>query len=64
MGALLALCAATTSEVQGGDYYQPDRMTGLRGHPTKVRSSDKSYDTTVAAKLWTVSEELTDVQYL
>jgi NAD(P)-dependent dehydrogenase (short-subunit alcohol dehydrogenase family) len=64
MGALPALYAATSADVEGGDYFQPDRMMGFRGHPVKVRSSEQSYDTAVSAKLWAVSEELTSVQYL
>ncbi|MBN1887295.1 MAG: SDR family oxidoreductase [Thermoflexales bacterium] len=63
MGALPALYAATAPDVRGGDYYGPGGWRGLRGYPTKVRSSDSSYDTAVAAKLWTVSEELTGVRY-
>jgi NAD(P)-dependent dehydrogenase (short-subunit alcohol dehydrogenase family) len=63
IGALPALYAATAPDVQGGDYYAPDGRLELRGYPTKVRSSDRSYDTAVAARLWTVSEELTDVRY-
>jgi NAD(P)-dependent dehydrogenase (short-subunit alcohol dehydrogenase family) len=63
MGALPTLYAATAPDVQGGDYYGPGGWQGLRGYPTKVQSSDSSYDTAVAAKLWTVSEELTGVRY-
>lgn len=63
MGALPTLYAATAPDVQGGSYYGPGSWGGLRGYPVKVRSSDRSYDTTVAAKLWTVSEELTGVRY-
>jgi len=63
MGALPALYAATAPDVQGGDYYGPDGWQELRGYPTKVRSSDRSYDPAVAAKLWTISEELTGVRY-
>ena len=63
MGALPALYAAAAPDVQGGDYYGPNGWLGLRGHPIKVPSSDSSYDTVVAAKLWTVSEELTGVRY-
>jgi NAD(P)-dependent dehydrogenase (short-subunit alcohol dehydrogenase family) len=63
MGALPTLYAATAPDVQGGDYYGPRSWGGLRGYPTKVQSSGRSYDTTVAAKLWTASEELTGVQY-
>jgi NAD(P)-dependent dehydrogenase (short-subunit alcohol dehydrogenase family) len=63
MGALPALYAATAPDVQGGDYYGPDGWFELRGHPTKVQSSDRSHDAAVAAKLWAVSEELTGVRY-
>jgi hypothetical protein len=63
MGALPTLYAATAPDVQGGDYYGPRGWPELRGYPTKVRSSDSSHDAAVAAKLWTVSEELTGVQY-
>lgn len=63
MGALPALYAATAPDVQGGDYYGPRGWQELGGYPTKVQSSKNSYDTAVAAKLWTVSEELTGVRY-
>jgi NAD(P)-dependent dehydrogenase (short-subunit alcohol dehydrogenase family) len=63
MGALPALYAATAPDVQGGDYYGPSGWQELRGYPTKVHSSDRSYDMTVAARLWEVSEKLTGVRY-
>ena len=63
MGALPALYAAIAPDVQGGDYYGPGGWLELRGYPTKVQSSARSHDRAVAARLWTVSEELTDVQY-
>jgi NAD(P)-dependent dehydrogenase (short-subunit alcohol dehydrogenase family) len=63
MGALPTLYAATAPDVGGGEYYGPDGWQEFRGYPTKVQSSDSSHDTAVAAKLWTVSEELTGVQY-
>jgi NAD(P)-dependent dehydrogenase (short-subunit alcohol dehydrogenase family) len=64
MGALPALYAATAPDVRGGDYYGPDGWQGLRGYPTRVRSSESSYDPAAAAKLWAVSEALTGVRYL
>jgi NAD(P)-dependent dehydrogenase (short-subunit alcohol dehydrogenase family) len=64
MGALPALYAATAPDVQGGEYYGPRSWGGIRGYPTKVQSSARSYDMDVAAKLWTISEELTGVRYL
>ena len=63
MGALPTLYAATAPDVQGGDYYGPGGWLGLRGYPKKVKSSERSYDTDVAARLWKVSEELTCVRY-
>jgi NAD(P)-dependent dehydrogenase (short-subunit alcohol dehydrogenase family) len=63
MGALPTLYAATAPDVRGGDYYGPAGWQELRGYPTKVQSSDRSHDTAVAAKLWTVSEELTGMRY-
>lgn len=63
MGALPTLYAATASMVNGGEYFGPDGLLELRGYPKLVRSTEASYDQTVAKRLWTVSEELTQVQY-
>ena len=63
MGALPALYAATAPDIQGGDYYAPDGWLELRGHPSRARSSERSYDAAVAARLWDISEELTGVRY-
>jgi NAD(P)-dependent dehydrogenase (short-subunit alcohol dehydrogenase family) len=63
MGALPTLYAAVAPDVQPGGYYGPRRWRGLRGYPTRVQSSDSSYDTALAARLWRVSEELTGVRY-
>ena len=63
MGAWPALYAATDPGVQGGDYCGPGGWWGLRGHPVRGRSSDRSHDMLIAARLWAVSEELTGVRY-
>ena len=63
MGALPTLYAATAPDVRGGDYYGPRSWFGWRGYPAKVESSDLSNDMDIAAKLWTISEELTRVKY-
>jgi NAD(P)-dependent dehydrogenase (short-subunit alcohol dehydrogenase family) len=63
MGALPALYAATAPDVRGGEYFGPRGWGGVRGYPAKVRSSDRSYDPDVAARLWAVSEKLTGVEY-
>ncbi|MEJ2747400.1 MAG: SDR family NAD(P)-dependent oxidoreductase [Anaerolineae bacterium] len=63
MGALPTLRAATAPGVHGGEYYGPGQRFGAGGYPKKVQSNGRSHDTAVAAKLWTVSEELTGVHY-
>jgi len=62
-GALPSLYAATAPDVEGGDYFGPDGPAEMRGHPKKVKAKDDAYDAEVGARLWTVSEELTGVQY-
>ncbi|MCX7706476.1 MAG: oxidoreductase, partial [Anaerolineae bacterium] len=59
MGALPEVYAATSPDVQGGDFIGPDGALGQRGFPKKVRSSARSYDLVAAARLWAVSEALT-----
>ena len=63
MGALPEVYAATSPHVRGGDYIGPDGFMGQRGFPKKVKSNARSHDQAVAARLWTVSEELTGVSY-
>ncbi|SDN18970.1 NAD(P)-dependent dehydrogenase, short-chain alcohol dehydrogenase family [Halogranum gelatinilyticum] len=63
MGALPILYAATADDVRGGDYIGPDGLAEMRGYPTKVQSTDTSYDMQLADELWAVSEDLTDVSY-
>lgn len=63
MGALPPICAATCADVQSGDYIGPGNLLGIRGFPTTTRSSKRSYDPSLAERLWRVSEELTGVTY-
>jgi NAD(P)-dependent dehydrogenase (short-subunit alcohol dehydrogenase family) len=63
MGALPALYAAAAEGAEGGGYYGPGSWGGMRGYPTKTKSSARSSDRDVAARLWAVSEELTGVRY-
>jgi NAD(P)-dependent dehydrogenase (short-subunit alcohol dehydrogenase family) len=63
MGALPTLYAATSREVAGGDYIGPDGFAEMWGNPTKVKSSTAAKDAMVAAQLWEVSEQLTNVHY-
>ncbi len=63
MGALPEVYAAAAPGVAGGDYIGPDGFLGQSGFPKKTRSSRRSYDRAVAARLWGVSEQLTGVTY-
>ena len=63
MGALPTLRAATDPAVQGGQYYGPGGLAEVRGHPELVASSPDSHDVAVQQRLWTVSEELTGVEF-
>ena len=63
MGALPTLYAATMPDVSGGDYYGPDGLGELRGHPRRVGSTKASQDQAVARRLWEQSETLTGIAY-
>jgi NAD(P)-dependent dehydrogenase (short-subunit alcohol dehydrogenase family) len=57
-GALPTLYAAT-AEVEAGEYIGPDGPLGLVGVPARARTSKRANDPEIAARLWTLSEELT-----
>jgi len=63
-GALPSLYAATAPDVSGGEYYGPDGPGGLRGYPTLAQPTERARDRDTAKKLWSLSEELTQVSYL
>lgn len=62
-GALPTLRAATDPGVLGGQYFGPDGLGEMQGHPVVVASSAKSHDAERQRRLWAVSEELTGVVY-
>lgn len=62
MGALPTLHAAAAPGVHGGEYYGPGGLLETRGHPERVASSRRSHDEADAARLWSLSEELTGVR--
>lgn len=62
-GARPILLAAAGAQVHGGDYYGPDGPGETRGKPVLVAPAPSVLDEDVAARLWTVSEELTGVTY-
>ena len=61
MGALPILYAATVPDLPGGSYVGPDGLFEQRGYPKLVDSSRSSKDSSIAHRLWEVSEELTGV---
>ncbi|RAV18022.1 short-chain dehydrogenase [Mycolicibacterium sp. GF69] len=60
-GALPTLRAATDPSVHGGQYYGPDGIGEVKGHPKVVASSAQSHSEDIQRRLWTMSEELTGV---
>ncbi|GGJ21933.1 oxidoreductase [Deinococcus roseus] len=60
-GVLPTLYAATSDTIAGGEYIGPHKDT--RGYPVKVRANRRAYDAEAAKQLWTISEDLTRVQY-
>ena len=63
-GALPSLYAATAPGVGGGQFFGPDRLFGMRGHPKPVAVPEGGHATPEAARrLWEVSEELTGVRF-
>jgi NAD(P)-dependent dehydrogenase (short-subunit alcohol dehydrogenase family) len=63
MGALPSLYAATAPDVRGGEYFGPDGLFEMGGHPRRVRAIARAHDEALAQRLWQVSEELTGVRY-
>ena len=62
-GALPTLRAATDPEAGAGAYYGPHGMQQMRGYPVLIDMVDRAKSPDDAARLWEVSEELTDTQY-
>ena len=60
-GAWPTLCAATSSEVHGGDYYGPSKRGETAGPARKVQSTRRSQNAETAQKLWDLSIEMTGV---
>jgi NAD(P)-dependent dehydrogenase (short-subunit alcohol dehydrogenase family) len=63
MGALPQLYAATRPFLDGGLFVGPDGFEEQRGYPKLVNPVGRGRDEKTAARLWTVSEELTGVTY-
>jgi NAD(P)-dependent dehydrogenase (short-subunit alcohol dehydrogenase family) len=63
MGALPLLYAATKPGLEGGLFVGPDGFEEQRGYPKVTRPVRAGRDEETAARLWSVSEELTGVSY-
>lgn len=63
-GALPTLRAATDQSVQSGDFFGPAKFFELHGHPIHVQASDYATNEADGAKLWQISEQLTDSSFL
>jgi NAD(P)-dependent dehydrogenase (short-subunit alcohol dehydrogenase family) len=64
MGALPTLYAATVPDLPGGSYVGPDGLGERAGYPRLVQPKRAARDPEVAARLWTLSQELTGVSFL
>jgi NAD(P)-dependent dehydrogenase (short-subunit alcohol dehydrogenase family) len=62
-GCLPMLYAATSEQIQGGEYIGPDGFKHARGYPEKQGSSEASHNEEDAKKLWERSEELTGLKF-
>jgi NAD(P)-dependent dehydrogenase (short-subunit alcohol dehydrogenase family) len=62
-GAWPTLYAATSPDVQSGQFIGPGHLAELFGPPTVVAPNRRARNLADAARLWAVSEELTDVRY-
>jgi len=63
-GALPTLFAATSEEIEGGEFIGPDGLFELWGRPTRLTPSALACDASLAAKLWQRSEEWTGLRWL
>jgi NAD(P)-dependent dehydrogenase (short-subunit alcohol dehydrogenase family) len=62
-GALPQLFACVAPDVRGGEYFGPAGFMELWGAPRRVDSVAAAQSREDAARLWTLSEELTGVKY-
>lgn len=61
-GALPTLYAAVADEAEPGGYYGPHGFGNWRGYPAPNRPSRVSTDRNLAARLWSISEDLVDIR--
>lgn len=64
MGCLPSLYAASSEEIEGGEYIGPSGLLEIRGYPKRARIPKIATDTKVAETLWQKSIALTGCAYL
>lgn len=62
-GALPSLYAGTAPGVANGDYIGPSHLFELYGPPRNVRPNRSARNLSDAARLWEISEALTEIRY-
>ena len=62
-GALPTLFAATSPAVIPGGYYGPSGFQELKGYPVPAKIAPLAKDLTLAKRLWTETERLTDATF-
>lgn len=62
-GALPTLFAATSPDAEGGGYYGPNGLGGIRGFPAPAKAPPQALDEDVAAQLWALSENVTGAKF-
>jgi NAD(P)-dependent dehydrogenase (short-subunit alcohol dehydrogenase family) len=63
MGALPSLYAATAMEVKSGDFFGPGGHLRLRGYPVLEKSSVRRVNSETAREMWSLSENLTGIDF-
>lgn len=63
MGALPTLYASTSADVQGGEYFGPERWNNSLGYPTREEASAVSHSEDKMRALWLRSEQLLGVRF-
>lgn len=64
MGALPQLRASVDESVVGGEYFGPNGIGEMKGHPVIVSPNKNALNKEHIHKLWEVSEKITGVKYL
>lgn len=63
MGALPQLRASVDESVKGGEFFGPDGKNEMKGYPVLVEPIKQAKNKEDIAKLWAVSEKITEVKY-